>query len=830
MKKFLLTAAAMMMIFSCTKKEDELLKDQGKGTGTVGVRTEVSSGTRGVALNSNDDLITTQNGFDLFGIEKTYDQDQGNFVYVNHFMGTADDGVEFTHETGKWDYADQNEVVFWQELGESHTVDFYAVSPTNEQSANVTTYSTPNISGVGEDEQIIEFEVNNDVNLQEDLMYARTQDVNNDYATINNGIELNFHHALSQIVFGAKIKDGYEDHISAEIESISICNLYGVGSFSFSDAYYSEYGNNGESPQDFNPWTIDEDAGKHDYIVSYSEDENLNYFKSGNILNSNTPHIVELTNSNTAMLLLPQEIVGDAMTEDDLPLYDGGAYIHVMCKVYYNRDGEDPLQIVGVSGYSGSIYIPLTTQWHAGYKYRYTLVFSKDMADPVSVNEQITVEEWYEGGNTDIPGENEGEGSDDDENGVYEDGTLEYPFIISSAEELMGLAAEVNAGEDKYGLHYYIENENDISEEIVLENWIPIGNTKENKFAGNLRAVSPIRIASFSEEANCFGLVGYNVGDVFDVSVRGNWNITANKENLYVGGLVAYNMENGSVYGCKSELTINVVDSRQTSKIYVGGLSGYNGKDGIVSDSKNYSTINVNTTNVDCNVGGISGYTYYCGLIRWSENHGSINVSGTESANVGGIVGCVFASNYASHIYACSSYSDEENGGCVIEASGNVGGIVGYVSKADETAQAFIAACFSGTDITAGSTGNCGGIVGNSEVSGSNLGIISTYNVGSINAECTKGQIIGCEKEEGLYKNYYQYVDGIQGTSNGDVNDNNGTVAVDDDSWSSAGDEMNYGINNIKTYLPDFSESYYNFANRYASSDNNIIPLILTNN
>lgn len=225
MKKSLLTIGAALALVSCS--QDDLMTGlENRPTGAIGVKTFVPTVTRGTALNEVSHLVETQNGFDLYAF----------LADGNQFMGGVDDsgnndGVAFQGsgtDTYVWNYVKESEMRFWSETEQNIT--FYAVSPMNE----ITTGSTFTNSGslkktLTAESQTLEYTVPTTCSEQVDLMYAVTEPLSPTSGThLENGVDLQFHHALSQIVFKAKTESGL---LSADITEIKINNLYGSGTF-----------------------------------------------------------------------------------------------------------------------------------------------------------------------------------------------------------------------------------------------------------------------------------------------------------------------------------------------------------------------------------------------------------------------------------------------------------------------------------------------------------------------------------------------------------------------------------------------------------------------
>ena len=397
MKKSLLTLAAALALVGCS--QEDLLTGQQNGNmkGAVGVNTFVSKGTRGVAFNDVDEFKVTENNFDLFAYESN----------GNQFMGTTTDGIEFAYNNG-WDYVDKGEVKFWKQVTEGNTVDFYAVSPANTSEVNIG-YDYENGA------QTITYTVADNSEDQKDLMYARTAAVDpTSEDIINNGVQINFYHALSQIVFKAKTHEDYLDYINATVTRVEVVKLQNTGTFTFKDAGFEDFST------DYTPWT--NTGGEASYVAEVDAENGVEV--NSNLTSADDNEAVDLTTSSTALLLLPQEITGATIENPQTPpTSEEGSYFKVTCKVYYTDKNGNQEQIVGTDNNTAEIYIPLTTTWKAGYKYVYTFVFSHNVGNPVTVNENLYVGPWYKDENN---GEN-GDGGSNTQKITLVEGTALYP-------------------------------------------------------------------------------------------------------------------------------------------------------------------------------------------------------------------------------------------------------------------------------------------------------------------------------------------------------------------------------------------------------------------
>ena len=455
MKKSLLTLAAALTLAGCS--QDDLMKGQLDGNlkGAVGANIFVPTNTRGAALEDVDDLQTSENGFDLLSY---YNDEDGE---PTHFLGSAsDEGIEFLYDAGNgvWDYADRSEMKFWQDVPEGATdMKFFAVSPTKDKLPSGSSYQ------LGHEDQTITYQVPETVSEQMDLMFAHTELADDAYGpsteVYNNGVPLHFHHALSQIVFMACIDEKDADVVTAEVNSITLKNVYGSGTFNMtaaSAALEHEDGLNAEDGYTYELWTGLSDIPANGYII-----DNLAASITSTEAEALTDGDVD-GERKTALLLIPQTITGLDLSEIEGNVNSlnstqfgslskeakQGVYLEVSCRVTFNSDvivgGKSASE--GEDDYYHTLYIPINKNWNPGYKYVYTLVFGADSGDPVKADVK-TVDKWS------TP---EGDGSDngdegDDENavfvlqptGLFHDGAN---ILIDGADDLVEVRNYINEG------------------------------------------------------------------------------------------------------------------------------------------------------------------------------------------------------------------------------------------------------------------------------------------------------------------------------------------------------------------------------------------------
>ena len=420
MKKILLTMAAALALVSCS--QDDLMQGiENRPTGAISAKVFVPTVTRGTALNNEGDLVNSDNGFDLYAFRMdTHGQFMGNGDGGNNvgvpFVGSEIDGAYM------WDYENKSQMYFWSEA-EGNEVKFYAVSPKNSLTDGFLTKT------VYHDNMTLNYTSSTICREQVDLMYAVTDNLSStDGNHIENGIDLQFHHALSQIVFNAKTESAL---IYADVTDVKIKNVYQEASFA--TIYAEPYRIAEDKSSAIFPW--DNYDVLTDYTAelmcdeSYPTNINTLYDEDGNETHTTSEcgkyNDGRLTDSSEALLLIPQN------------LESNNTVLSITCSVRFNGENGDVIIVD-----NQTIEVPVTTNWQPGYKYTYTLIFTAEMGNPIKV-QSANVDIWNDSGNTDVDvnGEN-GESNtlpamELEPTGLYfKDGNI----LVGSADDLLAIA------------------------------------------------------------------------------------------------------------------------------------------------------------------------------------------------------------------------------------------------------------------------------------------------------------------------------------------------------------------------------------------------------
>lgn len=373
MKKIIFGAMAAAALLACS--QDQVI-EQNRANDEITFSVVAENQTKASDIYCNNNLPTS------FTVSATHK----GVIYIHK------DKIEW--QNGAW--VNTSGVRYW---------------PTDEEPIEFTAYVNANANGT---KSIDDFEVPVNVNEQVDLLYARTTQYKND-----GPVELNFRHALSQVVFQAK---NTNPNLYVEIKGVSVCNLGNVNTFKFksggaTDDNIINHDGNGESEITgeggyWEPLT----GGNTDYAVE---------FPAVSVDGRFSP-VMSLTNTNAdgkeystnAMLLLPQNTTAWDPAADGKPGVDTqeGTYFLVDCKIcnvavlkVYNPDRDIVL-------WDGPVAIPAEFDWEQGKKYIYTFVFGNgnggynpdpsdpDVPEPVltPITFNVTVDDFVPVANQDI--------------------------------------------------------------------------------------------------------------------------------------------------------------------------------------------------------------------------------------------------------------------------------------------------------------------------------------------------------------------------------------------------------------------------------------------
>ena len=398
MKKFLFGTAGLLLIAaSCSKNEVVEVNQDGN---EIQFSVVANNATKAADIYCNNNMPEQFTVFAKYSDGGSYMQ--GDVIKKN--------GTSWVNQSG---------TRFWpNEL----TVDFYAVV-NGDIKWNVT-------AAEGTAPASIEnFTVPTIVADQKDLLYSVKKGLEKGATEADtNPVELNFRHALSQIVFQAK---NTNPNLYVEVSGVSIVNVGNTNTFAFPNAN-----------TDNNMVDTDHD-GSFDHTINYEDGSwgKWNALTSGSTVYpvdfetvkvEGTNTVVDLTANVTgdntvkdefntnALLLLPQ--TSNAWSPEDVPApglegnASNGSYFLVNCAIWNvagnEIDKETDVQLWGTAGQCRKAAIPVAIDWEQGKKYIYTFIFGEgggydpddpdpedpDKPDPVliPITFEVTVDDFVE--------------------------------------------------------------------------------------------------------------------------------------------------------------------------------------------------------------------------------------------------------------------------------------------------------------------------------------------------------------------------------------------------------------------------------------------------
>lgn len=385
-----------------------------------------------IGINHDGDEITfnvvTNNATRAENVYCNQNLPDGFYVSAISDGKTYIDGDHVTGSNGSW--TNTSGTRYWPETA----VDFYA----HVNGGDAYKWSVNEGKATAKFEN---FAVNGTVADQVDLLYA----VKTGQKKADGKVNLNFRHALSQIVFQAKNTNA---NLYVEIAGVSVANVGGTNTFTFpsvnTEANIVDHDENADGVYEDGEFgsgiSYDGSWGTWGNLTSRTEKYDVDFNKTP-VKGNNT--LVALTTANEtdkeynskAMLLLPQTTSAWDPEANPVPDAAGntGSYLLVDCAIFNvagtdYAEGDDVClwgELKEGTWNTKELAIPVAFDWQQGKKYVYTLVFGEgnggynpDPEDPdpenpdpvlVPITFEITVDDFelVDGGEIEsgIPGE-----------------------------------------------------------------------------------------------------------------------------------------------------------------------------------------------------------------------------------------------------------------------------------------------------------------------------------------------------------------------------------------------------------------------------------------
>ena len=353
--KYLAVALSAVALTACNN-EDVLEVNQGRGI-SFQVATEAS--TRATATTTS-----TIDNFKVWG-----------FTDGKTLMN----GIEVSKSGSEWTY---DGTIFWP----ATDVDFYSVSPAENCGGTV------NITK--DKQEITNFTVNADQSKQVDLLYA----VNKGEKKVDHeasAVNINFRHALSQIVFKAK---NTNENLKVIVKGVKIANIKKAGDFTYPDAATTAHNNSTTGS------IVATTQGTWSN-VSTAEKFSAGMDDAGVTLDGKVETAKDLSNATGALFMIPQALTPWNPSTEGCNK-SNNVYFLLNCQILSGTDKDIQVWPSDADETFAEIAVPANTlTWEQGKKYVYTFIFGEGAGyepgenpnpDPtlVGIDFDVTVDEF----------------------------------------------------------------------------------------------------------------------------------------------------------------------------------------------------------------------------------------------------------------------------------------------------------------------------------------------------------------------------------------------------------------------------------------------------
>ena len=353
--KYLAVALSAVALVACNN-EDVLEVNQGRGI-SFQVATEAS--TRAQATTTQ-----TITEFKVWGFTD-------NKILMN--------GLEVSKDGNDWTY---DGTIFWP----ATDVDFYSVSPADVTGVNITNSS----------QKITGFTVNTDQSKQVDLLYAVNKgEKKADHAEGSKPVNINFRHALSQIVFKAK---NTNENLKVTVKGVKIANIKKAGDFT----YPTQATTTQNTKEDGTIVATTQGTWSN---ITTAEKFSAGMDAAGVTLDGVVSTAKDLSNATGALFMIPQALTPwDPSTEGCNK--SNNVYFLLNCQILSGTEKNIQVWPSDADETFAEIAVPAETlTWEQGKKYVYTFIFGEGAGyepgenpnpDPtlVGIDFDVTVDEF----------------------------------------------------------------------------------------------------------------------------------------------------------------------------------------------------------------------------------------------------------------------------------------------------------------------------------------------------------------------------------------------------------------------------------------------------
>lgn len=283
--------------------------------------------------------IITSNTLDQFTVNAYLNQGEVTLQYIKDLSVNKTNGAWVSAQDYTWPY--------------SGKMTFYSYSPSGLE------VTMPTAENIGTVAPTIVYTASSNPERQKDVLYAVNEvnaaDAYGEAST--KTVNINFRHALSQVVFNAK---NTNPEWILDISDVQIANIKSRGVYTFPTTTTA-------------PFTTDDTAIKG----SWELESTLNtYTTSFNIVENIGAEVVSLTTPTEGSLLVLPQTTSAWNPATDPNCQNEGAYFMVRCKIQQiTSDGVALLWPSKSTDTAAYVAIPVNIDWQEGKKYTYTFIF-----------------------------------------------------------------------------------------------------------------------------------------------------------------------------------------------------------------------------------------------------------------------------------------------------------------------------------------------------------------------------------------------------------------------------------------------------------------------
>lgn len=344
MDKYLLILLAALLLASCSANDSE---EQAGGSAIAGAVsfdvTTDDAATRGIIANTQA-FLTDGRQFRVWAFMQNGNDPEVEMTSDYNSHGLQDVIVTYVAYRDEWT---TTETYYWPRP--KYAVSFYAVYP-NSDIFNKTN-------------KTLDYTVPVD-NSTQDVMYATAygQRDGTEKANERKGVELKFHHALSQISFYGKLTTTLESFgWTIDVNSITLCNVM----------------SHGELPMNVIKDPVNDHLATQFTSPSLSTPVNYSFVMNTDrtTISDDTEYIL-LTSPTDVTMLLPQSLTAWNKTTEITPSATNiGSYLKIGLRI---KDATN--YVLGDATTDAIVYAPfdcgVAGGWLAGQHYKYKLAFN----------------------------------------------------------------------------------------------------------------------------------------------------------------------------------------------------------------------------------------------------------------------------------------------------------------------------------------------------------------------------------------------------------------------------------------------------------------------